>query len=211
MGVFKCQKCNSMNTLVDYKEQQDGIDPFVDCLENHCGGSYLLKWDENPIEWNTGKKDPAIEKTSLVKVSIELMVPQWVADSNGAVGYLNHKLWNDPEYFGDFGEENVSVIQRDIDIVEKIPVEGEIINKLTIGYVIQKVDIKTSKVIRQEFVAGEVEWENEEGESLDENDVPENVYFPYTMEQPSPTPVKVIETTSQKEVDNLLNELYKKD
>lgn len=185
MGIFECKKCGSKNTQIDYKDQQDGIDPFVDCLQDHCGGSFLLKWDESPTLWNTGAKDPQIDKLAMVKVSIELIVPQWVANSNGAVGYLNHKLWNDPEYFGDFGEENVNVIQRDLDIVETIPVEGETINKITTGYVIQKVDIKTNKIVKQEFVAGDVEWENESGESLDENDIPEDVYFPFNMEQPS--------------------------
>ncbi len=50
----------------------------------------------------------------LVKVSIELVVPSFVQpDADSISDYLNDMLYNDPEFFGDFGPENIEQINLD--------------------------------------------------------------------------------------------------
>lgn len=61
------------------------------------------------------------------------------------------------------------------------------INKITIGFVIQTWDTTENKWISQEFIAGdEVDYENEQGETIKPSDVfPDNEpYLPYEMVQP---------------------------
>ena len=42
------------------------------------------------------------------------------------------------------------------------------VNKITVGFVIQKFDVGNKKLISQEFVAGDqVDYENEDGEPID--------------------------------------------
>ena len=44
----------------------------------------------------------------LVKVSIELIIDDDSStDKESISSYLNDKLYNDPEFFGDFGPENI--------------------------------------------------------------------------------------------------------
>jgi len=55
-----------------------------------------------------------------------------------------------------------------------------IINKITVGFVIQKFDTESGKCISQEFVAGdEVSYETESGKHLDDD-----LYQPYDMVNP---------------------------
>jgi hypothetical protein len=45
----------------------------------------------------------------LVTISMELIIDDDVSDTNDAIAdYLNDKLYRDPEFFGDFGPENIS-------------------------------------------------------------------------------------------------------
>ena len=49
----------------------------------------------------------------IVNISMELVIPDeddnFNTDSDDAIcDYLNDKLYNDPEYFGDFGPENIT-------------------------------------------------------------------------------------------------------
>lgn len=49
----------------------------------------------------------------LVKVTIELVVPSFVQpDADSISDYLNDMLYNDPEFFGDFGPENIVLVQE---------------------------------------------------------------------------------------------------
>lgn len=55
----------------------------------------------------------------LVKVEIELVIDDNICDMVQGIynkdciaGYLNSKLYNDPEFFGDFGAENIATIQE---------------------------------------------------------------------------------------------------
>ena len=49
----------------------------------------------------------------LVKVSIELVVPLSIQPDRESISdYLNDMLYNDPEFFGDFGPENIVLIQE---------------------------------------------------------------------------------------------------
>lgn len=44
----------------------------------------------------------------LVKISIELVIDDEIIDDHNAIAhYLNNKLYTDPEFFGDFGPENI--------------------------------------------------------------------------------------------------------
>lgn len=58
-----------------------------------------------------------------------------------------------------------------------------IVNKITVGFVIQKFDSCENVFISQEFIAGdEVSWEDDEGNILD---TPcNNSYLCFNMEQP---------------------------
>jgi hypothetical protein len=57
----------------------------------------------------------------IVKVSIELVIDDtdmlthtgYLADSYDTIAnYLNDKLYNDPEFFGDFGPENIESVKE---------------------------------------------------------------------------------------------------
>jgi hypothetical protein len=47
----------------------------------------------------------------LVKVQIELVVDEDTTDPDDIAIYLTDKLYNDPEWFGDFGEENIMEVK----------------------------------------------------------------------------------------------------
>jgi|SaaInlV_130m_DNA_2_1039683.scaffolds.fasta_scaffold58362_2 hypothetical protein len=56
------------------------------------------------------------------------------------------------------------------------------VKKITTGFVIQEYDVDAKEWISQEFVAGDqVEWEDENGESVDSVD---DAYLPMNMVQP---------------------------
>lgn len=60
------------------------------------------------------------------------------------------------------------------------------IKKITTGFVVQVFDTDTNKWESQEFVAGDSEYETEEGEALgawDDNPAEDN-YLPFDMKQP---------------------------
>ena len=63
-----------------------------------------------------------------------------------------------------------------------------IVNKITEGYVKQSFDTETGKFVRQEFVAaGECDYENEVGETVDITLLEvngEEQYLPFDMIQP---------------------------
>jgi hypothetical protein len=63
-----------------------------------------------------------------------------------------------------------------------------IINKITVGFVIQKFDTETGKCVSQSFVAGDdVQYETEEGEPVNLVQHSKKIsqsYFPFDMVQP---------------------------
>jgi hypothetical protein len=49
----------------------------------------------------------------LVKVQIELIIDESVGSDKESVStYLNHKLYTDPEFFGDFWTENIIEVEE---------------------------------------------------------------------------------------------------
>ena len=46
----------------------------------------------------------------LIKVSMELVIDDDIEDKDTIANYLNKKLYEDPEFFGDFGPENIEMI-----------------------------------------------------------------------------------------------------
>jgi len=49
----------------------------------------------------------------IVKVSIELVVDNDLEyDKDRIANYLNNKLYTDPEWFGDFGPENIMEVKN---------------------------------------------------------------------------------------------------
>ena len=49
----------------------------------------------------------------IVKVSIELVVDNDLEyDKDRIANYLNNKLYTDPEWFGDFGPENIMEVKK---------------------------------------------------------------------------------------------------
>lgn len=48
----------------------------------------------------------------LVKVQIELVIDEDITNPYDIAIYLTNKLYNDPEFFGDFGEENIMEVKR---------------------------------------------------------------------------------------------------
>lgn len=57
-----------------------------------------------------------------------------------------------------------------------------IVNKITIGFVIQQFDTETNTFVSQEFIAGdEVTYENQMGEAVDSF----LEYLPFEMVQPT--------------------------
>jgi hypothetical protein len=65
-----------------------------------------------------------------------------------------------------------------------------IIKKVTAGFVIQTFDTETRKYVNQEFIAGDVSYENAVGDSVDP-ELMQNItdgtepYLPFDMVQPS--------------------------
>lgn len=58
-----------------------------------------------------------------------------------------------------------------------------IINKVTVGFVLQSYDTEKEEFVEQTFVAGdEVTWENEDGTRVDQP--AKAPYLPFSMQQP---------------------------
>lgn len=49
----------------------------------------------------------------LIKVQIELVIDDDISTTKDSIAdYLNNKLYNDPEFFGDFGPENIIEVRE---------------------------------------------------------------------------------------------------
>ena len=49
----------------------------------------------------------------LVKISMELIIDDEISDNYDMIAdYLNDKLYTDPEFFGDFGPENIDMVKE---------------------------------------------------------------------------------------------------
>ena len=47
----------------------------------------------------------------LIRINMELIIDDSLNDDNEAIAnYLNDKLYTDPEFFGDFGPENIELL-----------------------------------------------------------------------------------------------------
>ena len=52
------------------------------------------------------------EEHGLININMELAIPRSIMTSKEQIAeYLNQMLYEDPEFFGDFGEENISIVQ----------------------------------------------------------------------------------------------------
>jgi hypothetical protein len=60
-----------------------------------------------------------------------------------------------------------------------------LIKKITTGFVVQTFDTKTDQWVKQEFIAGDSEFEGPSGNAIDPiNDI----YLPFDMKQPGQDP-----------------------
>jgi hypothetical protein len=49
----------------------------------------------------------------VVKISMELVIDESISnDKDDIANYLNNKLYTDPEFFGDFGPENIESVKE---------------------------------------------------------------------------------------------------
>lgn len=46
----------------------------------------------------------------IVTIKMDLVIDEDLVDPNDIASYLNNKLYTDPEFFGDFGSENIDQI-----------------------------------------------------------------------------------------------------
>lgn len=46
----------------------------------------------------------------IVTIKMDLVIDEDLVDLDGITNYLNKKLYEDPEFFGDFGSENIDQI-----------------------------------------------------------------------------------------------------
>ena len=49
----------------------------------------------------------------IIKMGMELVIDENITDLDKIADYLNNKLYTDPEFFGDFGQENIETITED--------------------------------------------------------------------------------------------------
>lgn len=52
------------------------------------------------------------ERMKIVTIKMDLVIDEDLVDLDGITNYLNKKLYEDPEFFGDFGPENIENIQE---------------------------------------------------------------------------------------------------
>ena len=56
------------------------------------------------------------EEHGLININMELAIPRSIMTSKEQIAeYLNQMLHEDPEFFGDFGEGNITIVQDSID------------------------------------------------------------------------------------------------
>jgi len=56
------------------------------------------------------------QEHGLINITMELAIPRDVMGSKEEIAqYLNQMLYDDPEFFGDFAEENITIVQDNID------------------------------------------------------------------------------------------------
>jgi len=48
----------------------------------------------------------------IVTIKMDLVIDDDITDSNQIADYLNKKLYEDPEFFGDFGSENIIKVEE---------------------------------------------------------------------------------------------------
>lgn len=53
------------------------------------------------------------ERMKIVTIKIDLVIDEDFVDLDSITNYLNNKLYEDPEFFGDFGPENIEQINLD--------------------------------------------------------------------------------------------------
>lgn len=59
------------------------------------------------------KKKESGQEMKLIKISMELGIDDEISSDKDAVAdYLNNKLYMDPEFFGEFGPENIVEIRE---------------------------------------------------------------------------------------------------
>ena len=46
----------------------------------------------------------------LIKITMELIIDDDITDPEKIADYLNNKLYTDPEFFGEFGPENIESV-----------------------------------------------------------------------------------------------------
>lgn len=49
----------------------------------------------------------------IVTIKMDLVIDEDLIDLDGITDYLNKKLYEDPEFFGDFGPENIDSIDNE--------------------------------------------------------------------------------------------------
>ena len=54
------------------------------------------------------------EKSRFIIIRMELAIPAHLETKEEIADYLNTMLYDDPEFFGDFGEENVVEISEEV-------------------------------------------------------------------------------------------------
>lgn len=54
------------------------------------------------------------EEIKIVTIKMDLVIDENITDLSQVADYLNDKLYTDPEFFGDFGEENIYYIEEAI-------------------------------------------------------------------------------------------------
>ena len=52
------------------------------------------------------------EKMKIVTITMDLVIDEDTTDKYDVALYLTDKLYSDPEFFGDFGEENIISIKE---------------------------------------------------------------------------------------------------
>ena len=66
------------------------------------------------------------EEHGLININMELAIPRSIMTSKEQIAeYLNQKLNEDPEFFGEFGEENINIVQDNVDESSAIGVDFE--------------------------------------------------------------------------------------
>lgn len=83
---------------------------FLECKDED--ETYMIKNMENHEgveEYEEIEKEVKKTEYTNIKIEMELVVPSYYADwgKEKLAEYLTNKLYKDPEYFGDFGEENI--------------------------------------------------------------------------------------------------------